>query len=70
MLLVHGNVRPESCPADYKVSCFNGEPKLIEVHRGRFSDHTCDYFTPSWEPLPDIEWAGIPKSKGEIAAPL
>ena len=69
MLLVHGNVRPESCPADYKVSCFNGEPKLIEVHRGRFSDHTCDYFTPSWEPLPDIEWAGIPKSKGEIAAP-
>lgn len=55
--------------ADYKVSCFGGTPKLVEVHLGRFFDHTCDYFTPSWEPLPDIEWDDIPKSKDEIPAP-
>lgn len=52
----------EGCPADYKVSCFGGVPRLIEVHRGRSTNHTCDYYTPEWQPLPDIEWAGLPKS--------
>lgn len=34
---------------DYKVLCFNGEPKIIEVHRGRFEgNHTEDNY--------DIEW--------------
>ena len=59
----------ESCPADYKVSCFAGEPRLIEVHKGRSTDHTCDYYTPDWHPLPDIEWAGLPKSADGSAMP-
>ncbi len=34
---------------DYKVMCFNGEPKLIQVHLGRFlGNHTQDFY--------DIEW--------------
>ncbi len=34
---------------DYKVLCFNGEPKLIELHRGRFTDHqTQDYYDVNW----------------------
>ena len=34
---------------DYKVLCFSGEPKLIEVHSGRMSDaHTQDFYTTDW----------------------
>ena len=36
--------------SDYKVLCFNGEPKLIEVHRGRFGGgHTQDIYDLSWK---------------------
>ncbi len=35
---------------DYKVMCFNGEPKLIEVHLGRYtSNHTQDFYNIDWE---------------------
>lgn len=35
--------------SDYKVLCFNGVPKLVEYHTGRFgSVHTQDYY--------DLEW--------------
>ena len=35
---------------DYKVLCFNGEPKLIELHQGRFTDHqTQDIYDTSWK---------------------
>lgn len=35
--------------SDYKVLCFNGEPKLIEVHRGRFAGgHTQDFYDTDW----------------------
>lgn len=37
-------------PEDYKVFCFNGEPKLIRVDIGRFSkDFTRDFYSTSWE---------------------
>lgn len=37
---------------DYKVLCFGGEPKLIEVHSGRYtSAHTQDLYSPAWEKL-------------------
>lgn len=36
--------------ADYKVLCFNGEPKLVEIHHGRFSGkHTQDFYDTNWE---------------------
>lgn len=35
--------------SDYKVLCFNGEPKLVEIHRGRFSGHhTQDIYDTDW----------------------
>lgn len=35
--------------SDYKVLCFNGEPKLVEVHRGRFGGgHTQDFYDTDW----------------------
>lgn len=34
---------------DYKVLCFNGEPKLIELHQGRFTDHQSqDFYDVLW----------------------
>lgn len=36
-------------PDDYKFMCFNGMPRLIQVHHDRFGDHTLDYYTPEWE---------------------
>ena len=34
---------------DYKVMCFNGEPKLIELHMGRFTDHQSqDFYDTEW----------------------
>ncbi|MCI7639419.1 MAG: glycosyl transferase [Clostridiales bacterium] len=34
---------------DYKVLCFNGIPKLIELHQGRFTDqYTQDFYDTNW----------------------
>lgn len=34
---------------DYKVMCFNGKAKLIQVHQGRFTDHyTHDIYDRDW----------------------
>ncbi|MCQ2520964.1 MAG: glycosyl transferase [Lachnospiraceae bacterium] len=33
---------------DYKVMCFEGIPKLIEVHQGRFENHTQDFYDAQW----------------------
>lgn len=39
----------EPSPRDYKVMCFNGEPKLVEFHVGRFSDdHRQDFYDCDW----------------------
>lgn len=36
-------------PWDYKVLCFGGKAKLIEVHAGRFSDaHSQTFYDPEW----------------------
>ncbi len=35
---------------DYKVLCFHGEPKLIEVHSGRYTTHhTMEYYDTNWQ---------------------
>ena len=69
MLWIHEKIPAECCPADYKVNCFGGIPKLIEVHLGRLTNHTCDYYTPRWELLPEIDWAGLPKSLDGVEKP-
>ena len=45
---------------DYKVLCFNGEPKLIELHQGRFTNHQSqDYY--------DLNWNKTSISQGNVA---
>jgi hypothetical protein len=34
---------------DYKIFCFNGEPKIIQVDSGRFTDHKRNFYSPEWE---------------------
>lgn len=47
---------------DYKVMCFNGEPKLVQLHQGRFTDHYSQDFY-------DIEWNLQPFNQvGEISS--
>lgn len=55
---------------DYKVHCFNGEPKIILVCKDRFTQTglTEDFFTSSWEHL-DIRRPTHPNSSTEIAKP-
>ncbi len=49
----------ENSLIDYKVLCFNGSPKLIELHRGRFTDHqTQDFYDSDWN-LTTISQTGV-----------
>lgn len=35
-------------PNDYKVLCFNGKAKIIQVHIDRFGDHRLDFYDVAW----------------------
>jgi hypothetical protein len=37
---------------DYKIFCFNGEPKIIQVHFDRFTDHKRNMYSSEWEYIP------------------
>jgi len=39
-------------PDDYKIFCFNGAAKFIQVDSGRFTDHRQDFYSPQWKKLP------------------
>lgn len=55
--------------ADYKVLCFHGEPKIIEVHMGRFNgNHTVDNYDTFWNKT-DIEQYDLPKSDDIMPKP-
>lgn len=46
---------------DYKVLCFGGEPKLIELHQDRFTDHSSqDFYDTDWK-LQTISQSGVEK---------
>ncbi len=48
---------------DYKVLCFGGEPKLIEVHNGRYTNHhTQDMY--------DINWNKTEITQGDVSENL
>lgn len=53
---------------DYKVLCFNGNPYLIWVHRGRSTHHTMDIFDSAWRELP-VTQPGYPPSNDKIDKP-
>ena len=41
-----------TAPKDYKLYCFNGEPKLIQVDSDRFGKHTQNFYDSDWIRLP------------------
>ena len=48
-----------SVPHDYKVFCFHGCPKLIEVDVGRFGVHTRNFYDVMWNRIPiEVKYAG------------
>lgn len=55
---------------DYKVHCFNGEPKVVLVCQNRFSESglTEDFFTMDWEHL-NLKRPEHPNSGTDIQAP-
>lgn len=36
-------------PDDYKILCFHGQAKLIELHKDRFGDHKQDFYDVNWQ---------------------
>ena len=54
---------------DYKVLCFMGEPKLIEVHQNRFTDlHTQDFYDTAWRKT-NIKQLNSPDSDIDVPRP-
>ena len=53
---------------DYKVLCFSGIPKFIEVHKGRSTLHTQDVYDASWN-LTSIVQPDTPCSGHRLPAP-
>ncbi len=49
---------------DYKVYCFNGIPKLIQVDYDRFTNHKRQFYDTEWH-LTDIAWH-IPSDKSKV----
>lgn len=54
---------------DYKVMCFNGKAKLIQAHKGRFREHTQDYYDANWQKL-QLCQLDTPNSKEVLDKPL
>lgn len=70
-LWVHkGSFAPaDSDLRDYKVMCFDGDPKLIQVHAGRYQGvHTQDIYDSSWNRT-DITQVGLPMSSAPDEKP-
>jgi hypothetical protein len=47
-------------PSDYKFYMFDGECRMIQVNRARFSAHHEDFYSPTWDKL-HVQW-GVPNS--------
>jgi hypothetical protein len=41
-----------SIPPDYKILCFGGQPRFIQVHTDRFTGQRTDMFDTQWQQLP------------------
>ncbi len=43
--------KDDNIPQDYKLYCFHGKVRFIEVHANRFTHHTVDFFDPQWQSI-------------------
>lgn len=50
--------------SDYKIYCFHGEPKMIQVDHERFTQHTRNFYDPEWN-LIDLRW-DVPNQSTDI----
>ncbi len=58
-------------PIDYKLLCFDGRVKLIEYHKGRYSDHhTQDFYDTNWNKTTITQGAYGDFSKENVSRPL
>ena len=56
---------------DYKVMCFNGEPKLIQVHIGRNNQlHTQDFYDIYWNKVENLNQVGCCTSTIKTPKPI
>lgn len=70
-ILVEKYMEEEGCPSlhDYKVMCFNGKAKLIELHRGRFTDyHIQEFYDCNWNKT-NISQSGSGCISNEVIPP-
>ena len=54
---------------DYKVMCFSGVPRLIQVHRNRFTHQTQDIFDTNWNRV-KIWQRGYPYTEDAVKKPV
>ena len=57
-----------AAPSDYKVMCFQGEPKLVILHQGRFGKHTMDFYDTDWNRM-SITRVGQARSETDAPRP-
>src|SRR5262245_54324656 len=61
--LIFGDTNVE----DFKIFCFNGEPRIIQVDVDRYIDHTRKYFDTGWN---ELDFSIIyPRAAGAFARP-
>jgi hypothetical protein len=48
----------EKIPFDYKLHCFNGDVKFIQVDIDRFTDHRRNFYDINWDLLPFV-WCTV-----------
>lgn len=58
----------DNTPDDYKVLCFNGKAKLVELHIDRYGNHKLDFYDEKWNKK-SISW-GIPASNIVYPKPI
>lgn len=56
-------------PIDYKIYCFNGEPRFIEAHFNRFYNHTCNIYDLEWNFIP-VRSVRLSNYQGSVQPPL
>jgi hypothetical protein len=50
-------------PMEFKVNCFNGEPRFVGVHFDRLRSHRRDFYDPEWRLLPFTKLSNPPSGK-------
>ncbi len=49
-------------PSDYKIFCFNGKPKMVQVNLNRYSNHSRNFYDIQWN---EMDFSMLPLKKAE-----